>query len=113
MKLTTIILASLLLASCGGVPHSHVTCSGNGFRNDTLGVLTDTELMVAWQHAQQTIADGHWVVNAVQHPRCGDAGVTCEYMPPDPSVWNELPHCNSVKGQHGLVDGFAYGEEKN
>jgi hypothetical protein len=98
-----IIASALLLASCGaGVPHasSSTKCTAD-FRNDTQNVLTDSELAAAWAHAQKVIAEGHWVINAVHHPRCGDPAVTCQYQPATDAALSLKPECLGVRGTQG------------
>jgi hypothetical protein len=98
-------ILGLLLMGCGGaaVPQASTKCVSD-FRNDTQGLLTDADLSSAWARAQMVVANGQWVINAVEHPRCGDPDVVCEYMPPDDRALGLRPECLGVKGVYGSPD---------
>ena len=99
------VLLQLLLTGCGDVPHANTSCTGD-WKNDTDGVLSNADLDTAWSHAQQTIAQGHWVINALD---CSDPNIQCVFHAPDPRALSERPDCFGVKGVHGTVYGGHYG----
>jgi hypothetical protein len=108
MKTGLAVLLAVALCSCGGVPRTNAACSANGFRNGTQGVLTDTDLALAWSRAQQQIAQGHWIINALT---CKNAPEMCVTHAPEPKALKETPNCVSVLGVHGLIDGEFIGTQ--
>jgi hypothetical protein len=86
-----------LLLGCGAVPHANSKCVAD-FRNDTQGVLSDSELAAAWSHAQQEIAKGGWVVNAID---CMDPNIPCQFHAPDSRALSMKPECLGVRGTTG------------
>jgi hypothetical protein len=82
------------------VPHARTKCV-NGFRNDTFGVLSDADLQWAWEHAQQTVATGKWVINALDVDT--NSNVPYKYQPADPRALSLKPECLGVRGVKGRV----------
>jgi hypothetical protein len=105
-----IMYAVIMSTSCGSVPRSDAKCV-SGFRNGS-EVLTDAELATAWSRAQQNIAQGRWVINALLcDPAIAADPVPCVYHAPDGRALGLTPDCVSVKGVHGLIDGRFTGEQ--
>lgn len=117
MKSTVRILtiaSALFLVACGGsVPHvSGSTACTSDFRNDTQAVLSDNDLEIAWQHAQKTIAEGNWVINAIDcDNRLNATPPPCQYQPADARANSEHPNCLSVKGTNGDPSPGIAGEQ--
>ena len=86
-----------LIVACGAVPHANTKCVAD-FRNDTAGVLSDADLATAWAHAQQTIAKGHWVINAID---CMSPNIACQFHTPDSRALGIKPECLGVRGTIG------------
>jgi hypothetical protein len=104
---------SLLLSGCAifnqAVPHAHTACV-NDFRNDTLGVLSDADLLRAWKRAQMMAATGKWVINALD---CESPNIPCQLQPADPQAWDLKPECLGVRGVNGTVYNGHYGVTDN
>ena len=97
------IVASLATLGCGmgSIPDAHADCT-SGFKNDTQGVLSDADLETAWSHAQWTIANGHWVINAIDcDNRFNPEPPPCQYMPADKTANTATPNCVGVRGTQG------------
>jgi hypothetical protein len=82
------------------VPHARTKCV-NDFRNDTQGVLSDADLQWAWEHAQQTVATGKWVINALDVD--GNPHLPYRYQPADARALKLKPECLGVRGISGTV----------
>lgn len=100
------------LTNCG-IPKANVACQ-NGFKNDTMGALSDAELMAAFRAAGKHIADGLAIKNALScDPDIHQNPPPCIYYPPDQRALTVQPDCISVRGDHGPVGGGSGGEYQN
>jgi hypothetical protein len=98
---TIIFLAGFFYWLRHRVPHVRGTKCVNDFRNDTAGVLTDADLQWAWEHAQQTVATGKWVINALDV--AANPHLPYKYQPADPRSLTMKPECLGVRGIRGTV----------
>lgn len=80
------------------VPHVRGTKCVGDFRNDTEGVLSLADLQWAWTRAQLMVANGNWVINALD---AINPYVKPVLHPGDKRAWDLKPECLGVRGTHG------------